>query len=139
MNSLQTFIVGLPLRGTIKYDPFTEALEELVRQKLAYAPYKGSGSRPQSANSINTWVSRQRYLFNQYNKVKAASFNINLGDFPESSGGNLHITTAKNICYLLDTWRDAKTALISSYSRILGLLDGYDDLSKVLIYISNSL
>ena len=125
-------------KGTIKYHKFTESLEKLVKDKVAYIPYEGSGSRPQNVGSVEDWINQQKCMFDRHNRTNAI-FSLNIDDFPKSSNGGLHVTTAKSICYLVDAWRDVEAALLFTHGRLKGLLREYDTSSKVLVYISNSI
>jgi len=122
--------------GVIKRDIFIEKLESIVASKKAYTLSSNAGSRPQFRESIEQWISEQRALFST-NTLKDASFNINIEDFPQSISGRHHVTTAKNVFYLIDHWEDVESSLKQAFPRLSSFHKTKD--GPVFLYISNSL
>lgn len=122
--------------GVIKSDKFIDQLEDLVKKKKAYTLSGNAGSRPQDRESIELWLSEQKSLFKS-NTAHDAKFTLKISDFPSSVSGRFHLTTAKNVFYLADSWGDIKSALQKAFVR----LKNFNDIQNapVFVYISNSL
>jgi hypothetical protein len=122
--------------GIIKPDSFIARIENIVAQKRAYTLSGNAGSRPQNKEEVVEWISQQKLLFKE-NKIGDARFTLSLSDFPKSEAGRLHLTTAKNVFYLIDSIRDIETAMHEAFPRKKGVkLDGE---GLAFLYISNSL
>ena len=65
---------------------------------------------------------------------------MKISDFPYTNDYRTlhHMTTAKNIVYLYDRWKDFKDSAIEAYPRLKGKLDMIDDETPVFVYVSNS-
>jgi len=124
--------------GIIKPDVFVNYLESLVQNKTAYNLSGGAGSKPQPRSSIETWAAQQQKIFTKGNTTDAV-FSMDVSDFPVSAAGNLHVTTAKNVCYLANSWTEVKGSLIKAYPRLTAVLDDTRDDDPVLVYLSNSI
>jgi hypothetical protein len=127
---------GIKPGGMIKKDRFIEQLEQLVDSKKAYTLSGNAGSRPQDKESIEQWISEQKALF-KTNKVSDANFNLIISDFPVSTSGRFHLTTAKNVFYLVDKWSDIQISLREAFPRLKDFKEKKND--PVFVYISNSL
>lgn len=125
----------------IKYDRLCYNLEQDVGHGKAYCLSSNAGSgQPQSYEKIKKWVNQQRELFLKAPLVNPpAIFNISAEDFPKTESGNRHITTAKNIVYLYDKWKDVRETIENSYPRLIKKLSTKNDNQPVFVYISNSL
>lgn len=125
----------------IKHDDLAELLERDITLNKCYILSNNAGSgKPTTESKIAGWIKEQEKLFNKGNKLgNAASFNMNIYDFPKTSNGNVHITTSKNIVYLYDKWIDLKVAIEKVYPRLIGKLTSIDDNTPVFLYVSNSL
>ncbi len=123
--------------GSIKEDVFVKSLEGLVESKKAYTLSGNAGSRPQDIESIREWLSQQKALFEAGNTTNA-KFTLKEGDFPSSISGRRHVTTAKNVFYLVDSCEDIENALKLSFPR-LSSLDLTSKEMPAFVYISNSL
>jgi hypothetical protein len=124
--------------GIIKQDRLINELESLVRLKHAYNLASGAGSKPQPKNSVETWIAQQKRMFETGNKTNA-SFEMKIDDFPLSPTGNIHVTTAKNVYYLADSWGEVKDSINSAYPRLAKKWDDENNNEPVLVFISNSL
>jgi len=123
--------------GYIKEDKFVVELEKIVQAKKAYTLSSNAGSRPQLKESVEEWISQQKKLFNSNDTD--AKFSMNINDFPLSATGRLHITTAKNVFFLCDSWEDVSVALIKAYPRLNDIKNKYNKNDGVLVYISNNM
>ncbi len=123
--------------GYIKEDSFVTELEKIVQKKKAYTLSSNAGSRPQPKDSILEWIAQQKRLF--ASNSTTADFSINIKDFPLSATGRVHVTTAKNVLFLCDSWKDVSAALTKAYPRLNNVQDIYHKDDGVLIYISNSM
>jgi len=121
--------------GYIKKDSLIVRIEGLVKHKKAYTLSGKAGSKPQSKEKINAWIKAQFVLF-QTNRQPNVNFSLKLRDFPPSPTG-LHITTAKNVFYLIDSWQEFLVSLKSAYPRLRTL--NLEFTEPVFLYISNSL
>ena len=122
--------------GVIKEDKLVDELESLVEQKLAYTLSRNAGSRPQEEKKVKEWIHQQKQLFRN-NLVQDLSFDLRLGKFPKSDAGRRHVTTAKNVFYLIDDWSLVVEAIKKAYPR-LKKLDGVRQ-KPAFVYISNSI
>jgi len=122
--------------GIIKSDNFIVQLEDLVKNKKAYTLSGNAGSRPQERKSVELWLTEQKLLFKD-NTAPNASFSLLMTDFPVSTSGRYHLTTAKNVFYLVDSWNDLKGSLQKAFARLKNFKDKLN--GPVFIYISNSL
>jgi hypothetical protein len=124
--------------GVIKPDAFIDGLEALVSNKSAYTLSSNAGSRPQDVESIELWLSQQKALFEAGNSTDA-TFSLKAADFPPSPSGRLHVTTAKNVFYLVDSVKDVEKALTQAYKRLQNLKTFSEKDLPAFVYISNSL
>lgn len=123
--------------GFIKQDVFIKQLELLVKVKKAYNLSGNAGSRPQDTSDLKDWIAQQKKLFNS-NTVPDVAFSMNIDDFPISKTGLHHITTAKNVFYLVDKSNDLFSSLSSAYFRLTGKINSQEN-QPVFLYISNSM
>jgi hypothetical protein len=127
-------------RPLIKVDPFCERLEHDVGKGLAYGLSQNAGSRPQSLDSLESWLAQQRALFEAGPDLDPpAEFSPSIDEFPVSESGKRHVTTAGRVVFLYDSWSDVRAAVEDVYPRLAGRLvvdDG--DERPALVYISNS-
>lgn len=128
--------VATPL---IKHDPLLGSVEALRAHGKAYTLSSKAGSRPQPEIDLADWIRRQRRFFDGANAVLQvpAAFAMDLVDFPASNQGR-HVTTAKNVFYLIDRWGDLRILLETAYTRFSGRLTGWSDDQACLLYVSNS-
>jgi hypothetical protein len=122
----------------IKHDPFLFALELGRSEKWCYTLSSNSGSRPQHAKSLGEWIDQQHNLHRRAEPlVPAPPFNVMLSDFPESTSGLRHVTTAKNVLYLADDIQVVFDALGRAFPRTKGNLRDSSG-RGAMVYISNS-
>ena len=124
----------------IKDDPLLRSIERLRSTGRAYTLSSNAGSRPQAEAKLREWIERQSELFDNGIDVldAPARFSMSVEDFPRSSSGNRHVTTAKNVFYLIDRWGDLRNLLEHAYPRLQGNLSMWDDEQLCLLYVSNS-
>lgn len=122
--------------GLIKPDVLITQVEELVEKKVAYNLSGNAGSRPQDKSKVSEWIAEQKVIFG--NNKTDAEFSIEVSDFPVSDSGRLHVTTAKNVFYLIDSTKDLEESIKCSFDRLSDLSLVNTDL-PALLYISNSL
>jgi len=127
-------------KGLIKHDALCELFEKDLDAHKAYSLSNNTGSRPQPRESVAKWITQQIKLFGRGLVLEpSAEYNVKLSDFPESESGLLHVTTAKNIVYLYDHWRDVEAAIVKAYPRLKGRIHGLDADFGTLVYVSNSI
>ena len=124
----------------IKDDLLLRNVERLRSTGRAYTLSSKAGSRPQAEAKLCDWIKRQNDLFeNGLGMLDApAHFSMRVEDFPPSSSSNRHVTTAKNVFYLIDRWGDLRNLLEHAYPRLQGGLSTWDDEQLCLLYVSNS-
>ncbi len=123
----------------IKHDPLCALLEDDLNHGKAYILSDNAGSgQPQPVEKIRRWISDQRAVFDLF-PIEGLPFPLRVEDFPETDSGLRHMTTAKNIVYLYDRWRDLRETIENAYPRLRGRLDHSMDERPAFIYISNSL
>ena len=122
----------------IKKDIFLEGIENLVGNNC-YTLSSNAGSKPQKTADIRDWINQQKRI-SDYSRINPkAIFSMDIEDFPKTSSGLRHVTTAKNVFYLCDSWSAVFKCLAAAYPRLKelnGVLPGDD---PVLLYVSNSL
>lgn len=122
--------------GVINEDPIILRLEELVKNKKAYNLVLGAGSKPQKLNDIRNWIKQQENITKKYGKPIHKTNFQNLS-FSKTENGNYHLTTAKNVFYLVDNTSSVKKILRDIHG-FNGELSSKNDM-PVFFYISNSL
>jgi hypothetical protein len=122
--------------GLIKSDPFVLELEKMIAKKQGYTLSGNAGSRPQNEEDVAEWIAQQKVMFKD-NKLSNADFTLNISDFPKSEAGRLHLTTAKNVFYLMDSCHDVEATIKAAFSRLNSFKISED--GPAFIYISNSL
>ena len=84
----------------IKHDALAQEFEQFIDTEKCYVISSKAGSRPQKRSQVIDWIKKQNKSFEEASskfKIKA-KLDLKLEDFPVSESGNLHVTTAKNIC-----------------------------------------
>lgn len=122
--------------GWIKDDQFVRGLEVLVEKKVAYNLSSNAGSKPQKTQDVSGWISEQKNILQRQNNGNYP-FEIDIKDFPKSASGLLHVTTAKNVLYLIDSSEDAAKTLITAFPRLKKF--SFPENGSAFVYISNSL
>ena len=128
-------------KALIKHDALAILLERDITRNKCYILSNNAGSgKPTSREKIGGWINEQRALFNRSVPLTPpAQFTMQIGDFPETDNGNIHVTTSKNIVYLYDKWSDLRAAIETAYPRLRGKLTAIPDEKPVFLYVSNSL
>lgn len=128
-------------KAPIKYDKLADLLEQDITRDKCYILSNNAGSgKPTTKAKISGWIDDQKVLFAQGPKLNPpAIFTMNIGDFPQTDNGNIHVTTSKNIVYLYDRWGDLRSAIEKAYPRLKGKLTDIPDDKPVFLYVSNSL
>lgn len=127
----------------LKHDFLCSLFERDSGNKKAYCLSNNAGSgRPPEADKVELWILQQKKLFEKSPKLNPpAQFNMKLSDFPDtgSNQNRRHITTAKNIVYLYDSWEELKNTIIEAYPRLKDILPSpYGDI-PAFVYVSNSI
>ena len=124
----------------IKFDPLCYEFEQDIAKGNAYYLSDNAGSgRPPSTSDLKGYIEGQRKLFEKAPKVNPpVKFNMKIDDFPLTDSGRRHVTTAKNIVYLYDSWNQLITSIIKAYPRLKEHLKPVKDDSPVFVYVSNS-
>lgn len=131
----------LSSNGLIKYDTLANLLEKAVDKKEAYTlSSNASSGRPSTEKQLSSYIAKQKNSFDSSNINPPVSFNMDISQFPQTNTGRYHVTTSKNIVYLLDSWSYLKQLIFEAYPRLNGLLDKYDKFNETpsMFYISNS-
>lgn len=125
----------------IKHDDLAEILESHLTEGKAYVFSTNAGSgKPTRPNKIKEWVASQKLLFERGAPLDPpAYFTMSEDDFPLTQNGNKHMTTAKNIVYLYDRFFDLRTAIETSFPRLINKFSSDLDDRPVFLYLSNSL
>lgn len=130
-------------KDLIKYDPLCAKFEQDIDDGYAYYLSDNAGSgRPPTTDQIREWIDQQRTLFNRAKGLEPpADFTMDISDFPptENAGDRRHMTTAKNIVYLYDSWNQLYESIVSAYPRLKEHLEKLQNDMPVFVYVSNSL
>jgi hypothetical protein len=122
--------------GYINYDPFVVELERLVDEKKAYNLVIGAGSKPQKEKDIEQWVAAQESLWEK-SIVDKKPLVFKKLKFSETANGNFHLTTAKNVFYLIDKFKDLDACFKNSFNPSKGWITEYN--LPILLFIANSM
>ena len=129
--------------GLIKYDPLCALFENDIILGNAYYLSNNAGSgKPPTSSQINSYIRHQKQLFEAAPPLNPPiQFTMCLNDFPLTSTGNdrRHVTTAKNIVYLYDSWNKLYESIIKAYPRLKNHLSKKNHDIPVFVYVSNSL
>lgn len=124
--------------GFINEEAFLKHLDGCVMDNKGYVISEGAGSKPQTKSDIKAWLKLQEKQSARYD----LDYKLPIKDFKKTKNGNYHITTSKNITYLIDTIDCIEKAYKSVFPArnvsIKQLLKNYD-LSPVFLYVCNSL
>ena len=123
--------------GVINNDKLVTCLEDLVNKKEAYNIIKGAGSKPQKWSSIKGWIQGQKDNWSKSTVKKRASLEYESLDFLQTVNGNFHLTTAKNVFYLIDSSTNLEKVLNDCFSYENTF--SFEQEIPVFLYISNSL
>jgi hypothetical protein len=123
--------------GVINSDKLVDGLEHLVKNKLAYNIIKGAGSKPQKWTSIQGWIEGQKDNWSKSKVEKRTSLSYDSLNFKKTDSGNYHLTTAKNVFYLIDSTKDLEKILNDKFSYKKQF--SFEIEIPVFFYISNSL
>lgn len=127
----------------LKYDPLCFLMEQDIEDGKAYYLSDNAGSgRPPETKQVVSWIKQQEILFNRGKKLEPpAAFSLKIEDFPDTGNGNdrRHLTTAKNIVYLYDSWNAFVETVWKAYPRLRELLKKKPNDLPVFVYVSNSI
>lgn len=130
-------------KNLIKYDPLCELMERDISLGRAYYLSDNAGSgKPPLTSQIRGWIRQQKLLFSGARRLKPpAEFTMKTSDFPLTGKGidRRHLTTAKNIVYLYDSWNQLYDTIIQAYPRLKYHLSKSEHDLPVFVYVSNSL
>lgn len=123
----------------IKPDAFLEHLEAARANGQAYTLSGQAGSRPQPESRLEQWIAEQHVIHERAPSLQpGVPFALDVTEFPESQSGLRHVTTAKNILYLVDRADIVTDALEETYARLDGKFEGVST-EKALVYVSNGI
>lgn len=132
--------VGKPL---LKNDPLCSRFERDIDAGKAYYLSDNAGSgKPPTTQQIEAWIGQQRALFALEKKLSPpADFTMKIEDFPDTGtgSGRRHLTTAKNIVYLYDSWNTLADTISEAYPRLKGHLTRLEKGLPVFVYVCNSI
>jgi hypothetical protein len=127
----------------LKYDPLCYLMEKDISNGKAYYLSDNAGSgKPPSTTQLTTWIFQQSQLFKKTKGLNPpVAFKMKLSDFPDTGTGTgrRHLTTAKNIVYLYDSWNTYVDTVIKAYPRLANHLKKKAKDMPVFVYVSNSI
>ena len=127
----------------LKYDPLCAKMEQDIEDGKAYYLSDNAGSgKPPTAQQLSGWIKQQEALFKRGDALTPpASFSMQLADFPDTGNGNgrRHLTTAKNIVYLYDSWNTFVESVYYAYPRLKNKFKKLEEDKPVFVYVSNSI
>ena len=127
----------------LKYDPLCSLLEQDIEDGKAYYLSDNAGSgRPPLTSQVASWIEQQEKLFMKAKRLNPpTSFSLKTEDFPDTGNGGdrRHLTTAKNIVYLYDSWNSFTETVWKAYPRLKNHLQKLEKDVPVFVYISNSI
>lgn len=130
-------------KNLIKYDPLCELLENDIALGNAYYLSDNAGSgKPPTTTQINSYIKQQKILFEKAKNLNPpAFFTMSIDDFPLTgkTPDRRHVTTAKNIVYLYDSWNTLRDTIIKAYPRLKDHFSKLENDLPVFLYISNSM
>lgn len=127
-------------KDLLKYDPLCFQFEQDIDRGKAYYLSDNAGSgRPPSTEDLKGYINGQKKLFEKAPKVNPpVVFKMNIDDFPLTESGRRHVTTAKNIVYLYDSWNYLIKTIKKAYPRLENHLKEESEDLPVFVYVSNS-
>lgn len=125
-------------QSLIKQDALLSRVESEVG-RTCYTLSDNAGSRPQPSDALKVSIQQQRGFAKYSGLSPKASFTLRLDDFPLSESGNRHITTAKNVVYLIDSGTTLLSCINQAYPRLSALATSIPKDKPVLLYVSNSI
>lgn len=139
-KSVQTGWTGKEL---LKYDPLCFLMEKDISKGKAYYLSDNAGSgKPPSTAQLTSWISQQSLLFKRAKGLNPpVTFKMKPEDFPDTGTGTgrRHLTTAKNIVYLYDSWNTYVDTVVKAYPRLENHLKKKEKDMPVFVYVSNSI
>lgn len=127
----------------LKHDPLCYLMENDISDGKAYYLSNNAGSgRPPSTKQLDSWIAQQSQLFERAEELSPpVTFEMKLEDFPDTGSGEnrRHLTTAKNIVYLYDSWNTYVDTVIKAYPRLTTHLKKKEKDMPVFVYVSNSI
>ena len=135
--------VGWTEKELLKYDPLCYLMEKDISKGKAYYLSDNAGSgKPPSTAQLTSWITQQSRLFKSAKKLNPpVTFKMKLEDFPDTGKGTgrHHLTTAKNIVYLYDSWNIYVDTVVKAYPRLANHLKKKEKDMPVFVYVSNSI
>lgn len=134
---------GWTCKELLKYDPLCYLMEKDISSGKAYYLSDNAGSgKPPSTAQLASWIAQQSQLFKRSKRLKPpVTFKMKLSDFPDTGTGTgrRHLTTAKNIVYLYDSWNTYVDTVVKAYPRLSAHLKKKEKDMPVFVYVSNSI
>lgn len=132
----EEYIKTIKPNGYINEEKIVVELEELVLLKKAYNIVIGAGSKPQKLSDIKLWI-KQQTAISKKNTVYQGPLVFDKMSFIKTENGNYHLTTAKNVFYLIDESVSVERILMQLYKYKKKLKFGKN--MPVFFYLSNSM
>jgi hypothetical protein len=130
-------------KDLIKFDPLCQLFENDIALGNAYYLSDNAGSgKPPTTAQIKGYINQQKALFAKAKNLNPpATFTMSIDDFPLTGKDpdRRHVTTAKNIVYLYDSWNTLRDTIVEAYPRLSGHLQKRSDDLPVFVYVSNSM
>ena len=127
----------------LKHDDLCYLFEQDILKGHNYYLSDNAGSgKPPTKAQLKGWINEQKQLFNMSPKLNPPiKFNMSLNDFPDTgnNNGRCHLTTAKNIVYLYDSWNYLIITIKKAYPRLRNYLKNLKNDTPVFVYVSNSI
>jgi hypothetical protein len=130
------FIQNLKPNGYINEEKIVLELEKLVLNKKAYNIVIGAGSKPQKLKDIKIWIKQQEAIVKK-STIHKGLLVYDKMSFVKTEKGNYHLTTAKNVFYLIDESLHLEKILMNLYQYKQKLKFG--DNQPVFFYLANSM
>ena len=132
----EEYVKTIKPNGYINEEKIVLKLEELVLFKKAYNIVIGAGSKPQKLSDINLWIKQQTSIAKK-STVYKGPLGFDEMKFIKTEKGNYHLTTAKNVFYLIDESEILEGILMQLYRYKVKLKFGKN--MPVFFYLSNSM
>lgn len=130
-------------KALLKPDPLCALMErDITRGKAYYLSDNAGSGRPPLTSQLKAWISQQQSMFEKAKDLNPpARFALDIADFPDTGKGTgrHHVTTAKNIVYLYDSWNEFSQTLTEAYPRLCTHMAKRKHDMPVFVYVSNSI
>jgi hypothetical protein len=129
-----------------KHDALLVSLEQLVTDKRAWGPIKGTTKRTESEQKLRDWLQRQNLKCLSLQQLPDFHHDygveLSLSDFPENTrtANTRVVTTSPNIAYLLDDTGDFTQSLSQAFGAKSGQISArvLSEEIGTFVYVTNS-